>query len=147
MSLIRKKTCRSLKLLTSLALLFGVRRSRDKLTSRQKTSRLFQACERASMSPEHVELTLKDMNALKSASASSESQVPAMPINLPCRLDSTRGPQLEQFIWGRWLVTATLLRRELHNGGIASSGDHISQDAEHVAARVYLQSQNPEKFL
>ena len=36
-----------------------------------------------------------------------------LPINLLNRLDSPAGPELEQFIQARWLMTAAILRQAL----------------------------------
>jgi len=49
----------------------------------------------------------------------TESQVPAVPIDLPSRLDRMAGPELEQFIQARWMITAALLRQALQKRGAA----------------------------
>jgi len=63
----------------------------------------------------------KEMSAVNDMRTNEESHVPAMPINLPCRLDRAAGPELEQFIHERWLVTDALLRQALQNRSAAQS--------------------------
>lgn len=61
------------------------------------------------------------MSAVNDMRTDEESHIPAIPINLPCRLDSAAGPELEQFIHERWLITAALLRQALQSRGAAQS--------------------------
>jgi hypothetical protein len=61
----------------------------------------------------------KEMSAVNDMRTNNESHVPAMPINLPCRLEAGAGPELEQFIHERWLITAALLRQALQDRGAA----------------------------
>ncbi len=63
------------------------------------------------------------MSVVNDMLTNEESLVATTPINLPCRLDPAAGPEFEQFIQERWLITAALLRQALKNRCAATAND------------------------